>query len=119
MLTKWRHFIQKHEDKKWYKHFDLPCSLASPSINAYVCNPKFVAQHAYYPFIHKTLVQRKAKKGVRGKIVLVEKLREIFFLFPQRSVHLPKILILIVAKIREVSKEALVSACCHSLSFHW
>lgn len=79
MLTKWRHFIQKHEDKKWYKHFDLPCSLASPSINAYVCNPKFVAQHAYYPFIHKTLVQRKAKKGVRGKIVLVEKLREIFF----------------------------------------
>lgn len=49
---------------KRYSHIGLPLSVNDKNwVTSYVANPDLVAQHAFYPFIHRALNKRKFRKN--------------------------------------------------------
>lgn len=69
----WEQFVLKHGFKKRYAHFDRRTSLNDFKTRAKVLNSKWVARHAFWPFIFYKQDLTKYKKGEGRKY----KIREI------------------------------------------
>lgn len=73
----WKRFCLRHRECRRYRHFDYPCSLESPKIKKYVCNPKKIAAHSFYPFIHREQLKRRFAQKDRRIEELPPKVRHI------------------------------------------
>nr|WP_154957924.1 reverse transcriptase domain-containing protein [Paenibacillus xylanexedens] len=69
-LQKWK---EKNKHRRNYAHFDSKVSL--DKVWSYISNPKKIAKHGFYPFIHYTITFHKFNKK-KGK---VKKNREIYY----------------------------------------
>lgn len=77
-MTLWTKFRERQKSKR-YKHFDRPCSLSSQAVNNYVCSPSKVAQHPFYPFIHKQIRFKKVRRHGTKIDETTLKTRDIYF----------------------------------------
>ncbi|WP_287770488.1 reverse transcriptase/maturase family protein [Megasphaera sp.] len=73
MGSAWDDFVKRHDETKSYAHFDLPVSLAMPSIQKYVLDKNKISQHSFYPFIH--FQQNNSRYGKKT----AKKIRELYY----------------------------------------
>lgn len=71
-LDEWRK-IQEQRRSSQYAHFDHRVSLSQ--CWPYITNPKSIAEHGFYPFIHYDLKSRKIKAGKKAD----PKVRSIYY----------------------------------------
>lgn len=61
---KWR---DKTENSKTYLHFDCRKNSQNEKIQKYITNPKKIASHSFYPFLHNTIIIKKFNKADPNK----------------------------------------------------
>ena len=72
--------IVKNSKPRGYLHLDCRCSLRSPGINCYVCNPNKIARHGFFPFIHFQIEKRRIKKDQYSRVYLCDpKTRDLYY----------------------------------------
>lgn len=77
MSLSWKRFCLKHRECRRYRHFDYPCSLESSKIRSYVCNPKKIAAHSFYPFVQREQLKKRFAQNDQGIEELPPKVRHI------------------------------------------
>lgn len=60
----WSSYVGKHERSKGYAHFDRRTSLSNCKTRSKVLNPRWVAHHGFWPFIHYS-VRKGGFKGAK------------------------------------------------------
>lgn len=69
----WASFVDKHDKRKGYAHFDQRVSLGMERVRNYVMDEKKVTAHGFYPFIH--FERKNSRYGRKGP----KKPRELYY----------------------------------------
>lgn len=69
----WTSFVDKHDKRKGYAHFDQRVSLGMERVRNYVMDEKKVTTHGFYPFIH--FERKNSRYGRKGP----KKPRELYY----------------------------------------